>query len=152
MNEKTEKGCASESRRAFLKTSTAALGAVASAPINRLAEAAASDSGSGRGACSRQPQPPPTEISLEGQNCIACFEQGPLVAERQDFNASKDCQNYATIRRLFQQPFAFPAIVDPSKLTYAPNPPWTFRPVRRLSSPPWFPSMTGLVSLVKMCW
>lgn len=73
--------------------------------------------------CPLLPQPPSGKpVPLTGENCIACFEQGPLIEPCQNANAYKVTRNYPELVTELNSAYAFPAITFPAKLTLTPNP------------------------------
>lgn len=74
--------------------------------------------------CPLLPQPPSGKpVPLTGENCVSCFEQGPLIEPCQNANAYKVTRNYPELVADLNSPYAFPPISIPAEMVLTPNPP-----------------------------
>lgn len=102
--------------------------------------------------CTELPQPPAdVPVSLDGQNCICCFEHRPIEYEFESNSRNKPCQDYNEMCESFSAPLDYPPIVDPSKLTITPNPPLAIPLGQKIIFPPVVPnplSVAGKTAVV----
>lgn len=77
----------------------------------------------GATSCPLLPQPPSGKpTSLDGENCISCFEQSPYSLPCRDANENKITFNYSELCADFNKTYSYPPIVNPIKLVLTPDP------------------------------